>query len=58
MIDIVNEFGNLIDVLVNERLPTGEYQMEWDASAYSSGIYFIRMQTKEFKDLKKCLFLK
>ncbi len=42
-LSIYDILGNEIAVLVNEEKPAGEYQVEWDASAYSSGVYFYRL---------------
>ncbi|MFA3784048.1 glycosyl hydrolase family 18 protein [Melioribacteraceae bacterium 4301-Me] len=35
--------GQQRDVLVNERLQSGNYEFIWDANNYSSGVYFVRI---------------
>jgi len=50
--------GNEIATLVNEEKSIGEYEVEFNASGLSSGIYFYRMETKNFAASKKMLFLK
>jgi hypothetical protein len=57
-LNIYDILGNEITVLVNEEQPEGEYQVEWDASAYSSGVYFYRLQADEFSSTKKLLLMK
>lgn len=46
-------------VLVNERQLSGEYSVQWDASGYPSGIYFIELSiNSEFKEVQKALLVK
>ena len=42
-IDVFDVSGKNISTLVNDRMDAGEYQVEWNASAYPSGIYFARI---------------
>ncbi|RKY56523.1 MAG: peptidase S8, partial [Candidatus Neomarinimicrobiota bacterium] len=53
-----NIAGQLIETLVKEYKDSGLYSVEWNASGASSGIYFYRMKTGNFLDVKKCLKLK
>ncbi len=57
-IAIYDCLGSVIDVLVDKVQSSGSYQTEWDASRFSSGIYFCRLQTKEFTETKKIVLLK
>ncbi len=57
-IEIFNIAGQLIETLVKEYKDSGLYSVEWNASGASSGIYFYRMKTGNFLDVKKCLKLK
>ena len=50
--------GKEIAVLVNEAQPSGEYEIEFDASGLSSGIYFYKLQTDSFIETKKMMLLK
>ncbi len=50
--------GKDIEILVNEVLPTGVYEADWDGSNYSSGIYFYTIQNGSFKETKKMLMIK
>jgi hypothetical protein len=54
--------GRLIEILVDERQPPGEYQVYWDSripeSGVRSGIYFYRLKTHELTSTKKMILLK
>ncbi|MFA6541583.1 MAG: T9SS type A sorting domain-containing protein, partial [Bacteroidota bacterium] len=56
---IYNTLGQEVATLVNEPLKTGEYhQVQFDASALASGIYFARLQSAEHVQVKKLMLLK
>jgi hypothetical protein len=50
--------GREIETLVNEQLKPGTYEVEWDASNFSSGIYFYRIKTGNFTETKRMILLK
>jgi hypothetical protein len=50
--------GNEITTLVNEERSSGSYEIMFDAKSLSSGIYFYRLQAKEFAQVKKMILLK
>jgi len=50
--------GNEIATLVNEEKPAGEYEVEFDATNLSSGIYFYKLRVGDFIDTKKMVLLK
>jgi hypothetical protein len=50
--------GNEVATLVNEDLNTGSYSIIFDASAYTSGVYFYELQSGSFRDVKKMLLVK
>jgi hypothetical protein len=50
--------GQEVATLVNEQLEPGTYNVDWNASQFTSGIYFYRLQTKGFTDTKKLILLK
>ncbi len=45
-------------LVVDSNLFAGRYSVKWDASGYSSGIYFYRLQAGEFVETKKLVLLK
>ena len=47
-----------ISTLVNKNQKPGHYSVQWDASQYSSGVYFYRIQAGGFQQVKKCLLIK
>lgn len=57
-IAVYDILGREAAVLVNSELYPGSYETEWNAQSFSSGIYFCRMQTGEFTDIKKMVLLK
>ncbi|MCP4633094.1 MAG: DUF1565 domain-containing protein [candidate division Zixibacteria bacterium] len=44
---IYNIRGQLVETLLDDELEAGQYNIKWDASMYSSGIYFYKFQTGE-----------
>jgi hypothetical protein len=55
---IYDVLGREIATLVNDGLQPGTYEVEWDASNYSSGIYFYSLVTTEFVETKKMVLIK
>ena len=44
---IYNILGKEIEVIVNKQLSPGTYEISWDASNFTSGIYFLKMVAKD-----------
>jgi len=57
-ITVFDVTGKEVAVLVNETLQAGTYQTDWDASAYSSGVYFYRMVTDGFSETRKMMLVR
>lgn len=55
---VYDNLGNEIATLVNEEKPAGTYEVEFNASQLSSGIYFYKIQAGNFTQTKKMLLLK
>jgi photosystem II stability/assembly factor-like uncharacterized protein len=55
---VYDALGRLIETLVSKQLSFGIYSIEWDASAYPSGVYFYRLETNEFIDARKMILVK
>ncbi len=60
---VYNILGQKIRTLVNRQLPSGSYQVLWDAKSdagvpVSSGIYFYRLDTGQFVQTKKMILLR
>ena len=50
--------GRQMETLVDGVLSAGTYKVTWNASDYSSGIYFYRVIAKGFTDTKKMIVVK
>ncbi|MBI5661276.1 MAG: T9SS type A sorting domain-containing protein [Ignavibacterium album] len=50
--------GNEVATLVNEEKPAGVYEVEFNASQLSSGIYFYKLTAGSFTEIKKMLLIK
>ncbi len=44
---IYDLFGREITILVNEKEPAGEHEVEWNAESYPSGIYYAHLAATE-----------
>jgi hypothetical protein len=55
---IYDVLGREITTLVNGVKNPGRYIVEFDGSQYSSGIYFYRLESDEFTDVKKMILIK
>jgi hypothetical protein len=47
-----------VATLVSKRQSAGSHQIEWDATGFSSGIYFYHLRAGEFHDVRKMVLLK
>ena len=50
--------GRELEQLVNQNMNAGRYTISFDGSAYASGVYFYRLVSGEFTDVKKLMLLK
>ena len=50
--------GRLITTLINEFRITGYHSIKWDASNFSSGIYFLNMSSGKISETKKLVLIK
>ena len=50
--------GKEIAELVNGQIEQGYHEVVWDASKLSSGMYFVRMTSGDFKAVQKIIFVK
>jgi len=61
---IYDVLGREISTLVNEELSSGIYEVDWDGTNYSSGVYYYRLESVEttqrvvFIETKKMLLIK
>jgi hypothetical protein len=57
-LSVYDETGRLVSVLVNESLAAGTYEVAFDASQVSSGVYYYTLQAGSFKESKKMSVVK
>ncbi|MBT7825732.1 MAG: T9SS type A sorting domain-containing protein, partial [Bacteroidetes bacterium] len=50
--------GKEVAELVNVMIEEGNHEVVWDASELSSGMYFVRMTSGDFKAVRKIIFIK
>jgi hypothetical protein len=55
---IMNILGETIAVLINDNLTAGNYEVQFDASNLSSGIYFYTLRAGNFVQTNKMVLLK
>lgn len=58
MLKIYDVAGKEISTLVNQKQSPGIYELSWDASKYSSGVYFYRIDAGGYSDVKKLVLIK
>lgn len=53
---VYNMQGKEVITLINAReVGAGNYKAQWDAAAFTPGVYFYRLSSDEFADAKKML---
>lgn len=55
---VYDVIGREVEILGNEIVKAGQYKVTWDASKYSSGIYFYKLITNDYSVTKKMILLK
>lgn len=58
MLKVYDVLGNEVATLVDGYKPTGNYEIDYDASNLASGIYLYKIQTGTFVDMKKMALIK
>ncbi|MCL2064552.1 MAG: T9SS type A sorting domain-containing protein [Candidatus Cloacimonetes bacterium] len=63
LLDVFNIRGQMIKTLVDTNLQIGRHTIQWDGHdeagvSVSSGVYFYRLQTEEFVDIKRMVLMK
>jgi len=50
--------GKVVSTLVNEQLKPGSYSVDWDGTAFASGVYFYSLVTEGFAETKRMVLIK
>jgi len=57
-LDVYDMLGRKVATLVNEKKHPGSYEVTWDATGQTSGVYFYRLSTPGFVETKKLVLLR
>jgi hypothetical protein len=55
---IYDVLGKEVANIINENLKSGTYEIPFNAGQLSSGIYFYKLQSGDFSDIKKMVVIK
>ena len=58
VLQVYNIKGQLVETLVNEFKPAGDYSIVWNAENQASGIYFYKLKAGDFQKVRKMLLMK
>ena len=58
LLKVFDVLGNEVAVIVNEKQNAGSYQVDFDGSIFTSGVYFYKIEAGEFVETKRMLLLK
>ncbi len=57
-IAVFDVLGRKVVTLIDEEAGVGRYQVMWDAGDLPSGVYFVRMEAGDFRQVRKVVLLK
>ena len=57
-LSIYNLLGQKVVTLVSEKQKAGQYQVQWDATGFPSGIYYYMIKAGEFSQVKKMVLVR
>jgi len=57
-IKIYDILGRIVSTLVDEKKSSGKYEVEFNASTLSSGVYYYRLSSGSFTSVKKMLLIR
>jgi hypothetical protein len=55
---VYDMLGRQVADLVNEQKSAGQYLVDFDASSLTSGVYFYRLESNGYVDVKRMVVLK
>ncbi|MFC2092543.1 T9SS type A sorting domain-containing protein [Bacteroidota bacterium] len=55
---IYDALGRVVATLVNEKLNARSYEVSWDGSKYTSGVYYYQMEADDFIETRKLVLIK
>ncbi len=57
-INVYDLTGRKVAEIVNQNMKPGSYEITFDASKYASGVYFYRLETAQYTEIKKMILIK
>ncbi|GEM_PF-2545985 len=57
-ISVINMNGRVVDTIINEIKPQGDYSVIWDANRMSSGIYYFKLETPAGIKIRQGILIK
>ena len=55
---VYDALGKELQILLNERLNAGSYEVDFDGSNFASGVYFYKLEAGSFVETKRMILLK
>ncbi len=55
---VFDVLGKEVAVLINEVRNAGSYSVDWNASVYTSGVYFYKLESNGFSETRRMLLVK
>jgi len=55
---IYDLLGREVSVLINNEIKPGMYEIEWNASSYTSGVFFFKLIAGSYIETKKMILIK
>ncbi len=58
LLQVFDITGRLVETLIDEHLKPGTHSVQWNASRFSSGVYFAHLESESFSQSQKIILLK
>ena len=58
LLKVYDVIGNEVATLINEEKPAGTYEVRFNASGFTSGVYFYTLRAKNYIETKKMILLR
>nr|MBC8310680.1 T9SS type A sorting domain-containing protein [Candidatus Neomarinimicrobiota bacterium] len=58
LIQVYDSNGGLVTELINASIQPGHYSVDWDATDYASGVYFVKMIAGDYMQNQKLMLVK
>ncbi len=58
VLSVYDILGREVATLVNEKLKPGTYEVDWDGTNYTSGVYFYKLISADYAETKRMILIK